>query len=255
MMAKKSRKRDVVVEKQIEEEVIINELEKNHTKQLFCNFRINNRFVLNDVHKTFLDLCLHNTTKMVFVDGPAGSGKSYLSVFAALKMLQNKEINQIIYIRSVVESASRSLGYLKGDSEEKFSVYTGPMMQKLSELVGDEVGDNLINKEFIKCMPVNFVRGLTFRDSIVIVDESQNLDYKELTTVLTRFGENSKYIIIGDSFQSDIGNKSGFVKIKESFNDTESEENGIYNFGFSENEVVRSKILKFIVRKLESSNT
>jgi phosphate starvation-inducible PhoH-like protein len=254
MMAKKSRKRDVVVDKASEEEIIIHELEKNHTKQLFCNFRIYNKFVLNEVHKTFLDLCLHNDTKMVFVDGPAGSGKSYLSVFAALKMLQNKEINQIIYIRSVVESASRSMGYLKGDSEEKLSPYLGPLLEKLNELIGNKSANDLMNKEFVKCLPVNFVRGLTFRDSIVIIDESQNLDYKELTTVLTRFGENTKYIIIGDSFQSDIGNKSGFVKIREAFNDAESVENGIHNFAFSENEVVRSKILKFIVRKLETPN-
>jgi phosphate starvation-inducible protein PhoH len=100
-------------------------------------------------------------------------------------------------------------------------------------------------------MPVNFVRGLTFRDSVVIVDESQNLTFQELTTILTRFGENSKYIVIGDSFQSDIGAKNGFTKIRNAFNDDESESQGIHSFIFTENEVVRSQILKFIVKKLE----
>jgi len=253
MMAKKSRKRDTVVDKVSDEEVIIQELEKNHSKQLFCNFRINNKFVLNDVHKTFMDLCLHDKTKIVTVDGPAGSGKSYLSVLSALNMLQNKEINQIIYIRSVVESSSKSRGCFAGSLDEKFEPYTGPIIEKLDEIVGTKVCGELMNGGFVKCIPVNFVRGLTFRDSIVIIDEVQNLIWPEIVTLLTRFGENTKYIVIGDSFQSDIGIKSGFPRLMKAFDNPESEENGIYNFTFTENEVVRSKILKFIVHKLETS--
>jgi predicted ribonuclease YlaK len=124
----------------------------------------------------------------------------------------------------------------------------------LDELVGSKIGEELIKNEYIKCMPVNFIRGLTFRDSLVIVDEAQNLDHKELTTILTRFGENSKFVIIGDSFQADIGNKSGFSKIRQAFDDEESEKNGIHSFIFTENEIVRSEILKFIIKKLEKVN-
>ena len=96
-----------------------------------------------------------------------------------------------------------------------------------------------MRENYVKCMPVNFVRGLTFRDSVVIVDESQNLGLAELITILTRFGENTKYVVIGDSRQSDIGNKSGFNKIQHAFNNAESEDRGIHNFLFTENEVVR----------------
>jgi phosphate starvation-inducible PhoH-like protein len=188
---------------------------------------------------------------MVFVDGPAGSSKSYLAVYGALQMLLKKQINQIVYIRSIVESASKSMGSLPGELQDKFQPWSLPLIEKLDELVGSKIGGELMKNNFIKCMPVNFVRGLTFRDSVVIVDESQNLTFQELTTILTRFGENSKYIVIGDSFQSDIGAKNGFTKIRNAFNDDESESQGIHSFIFTENEVVRSQILKFIVKKLE----
>jgi phosphate starvation-inducible PhoH-like protein len=249
-MAKKSRKRDVVDD--INEDIILKDLEVNHKKELFCNFKITNKFKLNDVHNSFVELCLYKDTKMVFVDGPAGSGKSFLSVYAALQMLQKKQVNQIVYIRSIVESASKSIGALPGFISDKFEPFKGPIIEKLDELVSSKVGGELMNNGYIKCIPVNYVRGLTFRDSVVIVDESQNLTFQELTTILTRFGENSKYIVIGDSFQSDIGSKNGFTKIRNAFNDPESETEGIHSFVFTENEVVRSQILKFIVKKLEN---
>jgi phosphate starvation-inducible PhoH-like protein len=248
-MAKRSRKRDVVEE--IDEDVILHDLEVTHKKELFCNFKINNRFKLNEVHNSFLEMTLYKDTKMVFVDGPAGSSKSYLAVYGALQMLLKKQINQIVYIRSIVESASKSMGSLPGELQDKFQPWSLPLIEKLDELVGSKIGGELMKNNFIKCMPVNFVRGLTFRDSVVIVDESQNLTFQELTTILTRFGENSKYIVIGDSFQSDIGAKNGFTKIRNAFNDDESESQGIHSFIFTENEVVRSQILKFIVKKLE----
>jgi phosphate starvation-inducible PhoH-like protein len=155
-------------------------------------------------------------------------------------------------LRSIVESASKSIGSLPGELEDKFQPWSLPLVEKLDELVGSKVGGELIRNNYIKCIPVNFVRGLTFRDSVVIVDEAQNLDFKESVSILTRFGENSKFIVIGDSFQSDIGDKrSGFRKIRDAFNNPESEEKGIHNFVFTENEVVRSQILKFIVKQLE----
>lgn len=249
-MAKKSRKRDAVED--INEDIILKDLEVNHKKELFCNFKITNKFKLNDIHNSFVELCLYKDTKMVFVDGPAGSGKSFLSVFSALQMLQKKQVNQIVYIRSIVESASKSIGALPGFISDKFEPFKGPIVEKLDELVSSKVGGELMNNGYIKCIPVNYVRGLTFRDSVVIVDESQNLTFQELTTILTRFGENSKYIVIGDSFQSDIGSKNGFTKIRNAFNDSESESQGIHSFIFTENEVVRSQILKFIVKKLEN---
>jgi phosphate starvation-inducible PhoH-like protein len=250
MMAKKTRKRAEV--ELLEEEILLKNIETTTKKEWYLNYKIDNQFKLNDVHNSFMELCLYKDTKMVFVDGPAGSGKSYLAVYAALQMLLKKEVNQIIYLRSIVESGSKSIGSLPGELELKFQPYIGPMVEKLEELVGPKIGGELIKNGYIKCMPVNFVRGLTFRNSIVIMEETQNMTREEIVTCITRFGENSKFIIIGDSYQSDIGNRSGFVKIQQSFNDKESEEKGIHNFVFTINEIVRSEILKFIMSKIDT---
>ena len=252
-MAKKTRKRMQEEEDlRLDADILLHNLEVSKRKDWFCNFKIQNKFKLNDVHNSFLQMLMYDQTKMVFVDGPAGTAKTYLAVLAGLQMLKTKSINNIVYIRSIVESASKSMGSLPGELQEKFQPWSLPLMEKLDELVGPKIGGDLMRDNFVKCMPVNFVRGLTFRDSVVIVDEAQNMNAAELTTILTRFGENSKYIIIGDSFQADIGNKSGFSKIRHVFNNEESEEQGIHTFLFTENEVVRSQILKFIVKKLES---
>ena len=104
---------------------------------------------------------------------------------------------------------------------------------------------------YIKCVPVNYTRGLTFKNACVVIDESQNLTREELTTILTRFGDNSKYIVVGDTRQSDIGNKSGFKAIYNAFNSEESVEKGLHTFKFTELEIVRSEILKYIVKVLE----
>jgi phosphate starvation-inducible PhoH-like protein len=250
-MAKKTRKRAEL--ELLEEEMLINNIETTVKKEWYLNYKINNQFNLNEVHNSFMEVMLYKDTKMVFVDGPAGSAKSYLAVYGALQMLLKKQIQQIVYIRSIVESASKSIGSLPGEIGDKFHPWSLPLLEKLDELVGPKISGELMKNNYVKCLPVNFVRGLTFRDSFVIVDEAQNMCSQELTTILTRFGENSKYVVIGDSFQSDIGSKNGFSKIRNAFDDKESEERGIHNFVFGPNEVVRSEILKFIVKKLESS--
>jgi phosphate starvation-inducible PhoH-like protein len=103
-------------------------------------------------------------------------------------------------------------------------------------------------------VPVNFVRGLTFNDSVVIVDEAQNLTKGELVTILTRFGKNTKYIVCGDLKQSDIGKASGYEEIFKRFNNEKCVDNEIYAFKFGETEIVRSKILRFIVDILEAKH-
>ena len=188
---------------------------------------------------------------MCLIDGPAGSAKTYLSVYVALQLLRTQKIEEIIYIRSVVESASKSMGSLPGEIEEKFMPWSLPLLEKLNELLDQPTVNNLMADNYIKCIPVNYTRGLTFRNACVIIDESQNLTKEELTTILTRFGDNSKYFVVGDTQQSDIGNKSGFKAIFNAFNTAESTDHGLFGFKFTELEIVRSEILKYIVKVLE----
>lgn len=213
-------------------------------------FNIKNKFKFNDVHQTLYNLCTDERTKMILVDGPAGTAKTYISVMAGLTMLKEKQTQQIIYIRSIVESAHKSIGALPGEIDDKFKPWSLPLIEKMNECVHPAITDKLMDEGQVKSLPVNFVRGLTFHDSFVIVDEAQNLTKDELVTILTRFGMRSKYVVIGDGMQKDIGKSSGFSVVFNSFNDEESANHGIHAMKFGENEIVRSPILKFIVRKL-----
>ena len=214
------------------------------------DYKINHHYNLSPTQQAFLDTIQKTTNKMCIVDGPAGTAKTYIAVLAALNLLQKKEVDNIVYIRSIVESASRHMGALPGELEEKFAPLSMPLVDKLDELIPSYKSNNLLTKGYIKCVPVNFTRGLTFRNSCVIVDEAQNLTHNELTTILTRFGNNSKYMVIGDTLQSDINGKSGFNSIYNAFNDYICIEEGINTFKFDSSDIVRSKILRFIVDRL-----
>jgi len=216
------------------------------------NFNIKAKFKFSEKHQRFIQTLIDEKTKMVFADGFAGTAKTYLSVYGALTLLEAKKVDQIIYLRSVVESATQKIGHLPGELDQKFQPYSLPLIDKLDELVSKTTSDKLMKQEYIKCLPVNFTRGLTFHNSVVIIDEAQNLTRQELVTLLTRFGEDSKYVIIGDTNQSDINGKSGFKPILQAFDTDNSMVNGIHTFKFEKSEIVRSKLLKHIVQVLES---
>jgi len=219
---------------------------------IFLNYKIDQKFHLNERHKAFVDCAMDDTSQIIFCDGPAGSSKTYLAVYVALSMLKEKKIDEIIYIRSIVESATRKLGSLPGEVDEKFKPWSIPMVEKCDELVGKQITNMLFESNYMKCIPVNFLRGSTFANSVVIVDESQNLEHSELVTILTRFGKNCKLFVIGDTLQSDIHEKSGFAKMLKSFDTDESRTQGIFGYHFTEEDITRSKLLKFIVKVIAS---
>jgi phosphate starvation-inducible PhoH-like protein len=214
------------------------------------DIKIRMPFELGAPHKEFLHLLQTNKTKAVFLDGPAGTGKTYLSVLAGLDMLNGGFIESIYYVRSIVESASRQMGALPGEVEDKFLPWTMPLIDKVSELTSKAVGEDLFATGVLKGMPINYCRGLTFNRALVIVDEAQNLTKEEITTILTRFGHKSKYAILGDASQADIRH-SGFRTILDAFNTPESVAQSIHCLKFTKNEIVRSEILKYIVAVLE----
>ena len=218
---------------------------------IFLNFKIDQKFHLNDHHKAFVEQAVDDSSQIMFCDGPAGSSKTYLAVYVALSMLRDKKIDEIVYIRSIVESATRKLGSLPGEVDEKFKPWSIPLIEKCDELVGKQVTEMLFNSDYLKSIPVNFLRGSTFMNNVVIVDEAQNLEHSELVTILTRFGKNCKLFVIGDSLQSDI-QKSGFEKIMKAFDTDDSHTEGIHAFHFTEDDITRSKLLKFIVKVIST---
>ena len=216
------------------------------------DFKINQEFDLTTRQQEFISTAMDVDNKMCIVDGPAGTSKTYLAVLAALQMLNRREVENIIYIRSIVESASKSMGALPGELADKFAPWSMPLIDKLDEILVGNTSNNLLSKGYIKCIPVNFTRGLTFKNACVIVDESQNMTNSELTTILTRFGIDSKYLMLGDTYQADIGGKSGFSGVFKAFNHTSCIENGINTFRFDSDDIVRSEILKLIVERLHT---
>ena len=221
------------------------ELTESLHKNWMFNFKIKRPFYFNPRHREFYNCIKGPKTKMGFVDGPAGSMKTYIAVYAGLELIKQEEFQRMVYIRSVTESAERSLGSLPGEIDDKFSPYAIPLEEKITEITDSGTYSMLKQKGVVEAIPVNFVRGLTFNNSLVIVDEAQNLSRKELTTILTRFGRNSKYIVIGDSNQADV-NKSGYREIFNMFNSKQCTDNDIFSFEFGNTEIARSKILRFI---------
>lgn len=189
-------------------------------------------------------------TNMIFVDGPAGTAKTQVAVYGALELLKNREIDRIIYVRTIVESSSRSIGALPGELEDKFLYYSMPLIDKLNEMTEVTTYKSLMEQEYIKAIPVNFARGLTFHNSAVIVDESQNFCRSELSTILSRFGRNSKYFVIGDGKQSDIKD-SGFKEVFNAFDTEFSRKNEIHCLKFDHTDIVRSPTLKHITQVLK----
>lgn len=203
--------------------------------------------------KAFLELASDKNTRVVMLSGPAGTSKTVLAVRAALELLNSKRASEIVYIRSIVESASHSLGSLPGEADDKFKPFAMPLVDKLEELLPKNDVKRLFIQERIKPIPVNYLRGASYNANVVIVDEAQNLTFSELTTCITRIGKFSKFFILGDPMQTDLKHKeqSGFKPIFDVFNGYESQDKGIYTVEFGKEDIMRSEILKYIVEKLE----
>ena len=117
-----------------------NEIENSIKDNTFLDFHVKQKYEITPVHKSFLECCFKEECKMVMVDGPAGSAKTYLSVFVALQLLRAHKIREIVYIRSIVESAAKSMGSLPGEVDEKFLPWCFPLFEKLNEFL--ECDDN-----------------------------------------------------------------------------------------------------------------
>lgn len=208
------------------------------------------KFTQKQVH--FLDILLDPQNSIIFVSGPAGTSKTYMSLYAAIQLMAADSEKDLLYVRSIIESAEKGLGSLPGDISEKFDPFLMPLYDKLEEIVQIQDVVWLKSQEKIAALPINFLRGANWVNKIVVADEAQNFTFKELTTLITRVGEGSKLIICGDFMQSDINGKSGFKPIFELFNDQESKDNGVQTFSFKHEDIVRSGILKFLIAKLEN---
>lgn len=210
-------------------------------------------FNWTEKQKQLIDLILSKDAKIIFIEGPAGVSKSLVATYCALKLLNQKSISHITYVRSVIESSSKSIGALPGLLSEKFQPYLLPLEDKLDELLNPQDKQRLFAEDRIHSIPINFLRGASFRSQLVWAEESQNMTFNELKTFLTRTGERSKAILTGDFGQSDINSHSGFRTMFDLFDNEESRKNGIYCFRFQIEDVLRSGVVKYILEVIEKN--
>ena len=203
--------------------------------------------------KAFIDLALHKDTKIVFLSGPAGTSKSILAVYCALELLNQKRVSDLIYIRTIIESAAHSMGTLPGDADQKLQFFVSVLNDKLEELLPTGDIKRLYADERVKGMPVNYLRGSSYNAKVVILDEFQNATFQEILTSLTRIGRFTKYFVLGDPMQTDLKHKeqSGFSPMFDIFNTEEARAQGIHCVEFTKEDIMRSEILKFIIDQVE----
>jgi phosphate starvation-inducible PhoH-like protein len=177
--------------------------------------------------------------------GPAGTGKTYLAVAAAVDALTRKRVRRIVLARPAVE-AGESLGFLPGDMQAKVDPYLRPLYDALDEMMPFERVQRALETRTIEIAPLAFMRGRTLGDAFVIVDEAQNASAMQMKMLLTRLGLNSKMVITGDKTQVDLPKKeeSGLVQVERILPGIE----GIAFHYFDENDVVRHRLVRDIVR-------
>lgn len=212
---------------------------------------INYREFLNEIRLTEKQNEFFNTIKnntITIATGPAGTSKTFTASYAAINALSSSEpISRIILTKPIVE-AGENLGFLPGSVAEKISPYMESYVTTFHKIIGKQMTDKLSEAEVIEMRPVAYMRGSTFNNSFMILDEAQNMNFHQLMTYITRLGENSKMIICGDVSQHDI--KHNLVALPEFVKMITGVPN-IGTFEFGKEDIVRNKIIIDIVERYE----
>ena len=185
---------------------------------------------------------------MIFAVGPAGTGKTYLSIALAVKALKEKTAKKIILSRPAVE-AGEKLGFLPGDMKDKIDPYLQPLYDALEDMLPQVKLQDMMEKHVIQIAPLAFMRGRTLSDAVVILDEAQNTTPAQIRMFLTRMGWNTKMIITGDMTQIDLphSQKSGLIEALHILNNVE----GIGVVNLDRKDIVRHKLVTRIVNAYE----
>lgn len=190
----------------------------------------------------------YQNNDMIFAVGPAGTGKTYLSIALAVKALKEKTAKKIILSRPAVE-AGEKLGFLPGDMKDKIDPYLQPLYDALEDMLPQVKLQDLMEKHIIQIAPLAFMRGRTLSDAVVILDEAQNTTPQQIRMFLTRMGWNTKMIITGDMTQIDLpsSQKSGLVEALKILKEVE----GIAVIELNRKDIVRHKLVTRIVNAYE----
>ena len=185
---------------------------------------------------------------MIFAVGPAGTGKTYLSIALAVKSLKEKSIKRIILSRPAVE-AGEKLGFLPGDMKEKIDPYLQPLYDALEDMIPQVKLQDMMEKNIIQIAPLAYMRGRTLDSAFVILDEAQNTSLGQLKMFLTRMGSNAKFIVTGDATQIDLPNKkdSGLMRGVSLVQNIK----GVAVINFGTEDMVRHPLVSRIIKAFE----
>lgn len=188
---------------------------------------------------------------LAFGVGPAGTGKTYLAVAAAVDALENEQVRRIVLVRPAVEAGER-LGFLPGDLSQKVDPYLRPMYDALYDMIGAERVTRLIERNVIEIAPLAFMRGRSLNESFVLLDEAQNTSIEQMKMFLTRIGFGSRAVVTGDITQIDLpsGQTSGLKNAIEVLKDVE----GVSFTYFTPKDVVRHELVRRIVEAYEKND-
>jgi phosphate starvation-inducible PhoH-like protein len=185
---------------------------------------------------------------LVFALGPAGTGKTYVSVAMAVKALKNKQVKKIIITRPAVE-AGENLGFLPGDLKEKIDPYLRPIYDALGDMIQFEKLQYYMEREIIEIAPLAYMRGRTLNNAFILLDEAQNTTPMQMKMFLTRMGPESKMIVTGDVSQIDLprNQQSGLKEAARILNNV----HGIGFIELTEKDVVRHRLVRDIIQAYE----
>lgn len=186
--------------------------------------------------------------EIVLISGPAGTGKSHISVAKSIELLATKKFKQIIIVKPVVE-ADEKLGALPGDIEEKLAPYTFPTYYIFEKILGGRKLQALLDNDYMKAMALAYLRGVNIDNSILLFEEAQNCTPRQMKTLLTRIGDDSKFIVSGDLEQSDRYKHEKDTGLYLAIDRLKSLEE-IGTFEFKETDIVRNPLIGKILKKL-----
>lgn len=204
-----------------------------------------NRIYLKESQQEYVDTILKN--QITFCYGPAGTSKTFSACYAAIKLFREKKIKKIILTKPIQE-AGEKLGFLPGTIDEKIAPYIKSFTSNIEKIIGFSEAAKLLGSGCVEFQPLAYMRGDTFDDAIMILDEAQNADYKQLMLFITRMGEASKVVIAGDVSQYDIERSK--VSLPQ-FIELMTGVKGVGVHQFSESDIVRAEILQEVVRRYE----
>ena len=247
-MSKTSRRRGKLSEEELEE-VQNFVYRKNAEEDKFLQSMSVNIKCKNENQKLVVDSIKNN--EITIVSGLPGTGKTYLACAEALKLIKTKpKYKKILLVKSVIQLPGEELGFLPGDLKDKLDPYMISFIDNFEKIIGESLTNKLRELGLIQIQPLAFVRGRSIDNTIIIVDEAQNISIQNMRTLMTRIGDNSKMVILGDVKQKDIKNpkNSSLEVVIDKFE-------GIDGFGCvslrNPNDVVRNPVIKIIEKIFE----